>query len=206
MYLKSIKGKILFEGRFPSIKKGVEMAVESKTDLSAIDLRGANLMGAQMDHALMPQACFWGANLNSANMSGGDFSGSDFRTANFANSCLAESDCTGADFSGAYFSSTIFRQADLSNTRFSCPSIFSIDLVDAAALTGAIYSHLGEEECDLSHAPLIIRGLERPLIFMDDTVLIGTKAIKIPMREAILESILAPIENCNIMESEGVKA
>lgn len=206
MYLKSVEGKILFEGRFSSVKKGVEMAVEKKADLSRIDLRHANLMGARIDHAIMPQACFWGANLNSANMSAGNFTNSDFRTANFADTCLAESTCEGADFSGSYFSRTIFRQADLSSTRFSCPSIFSIDLVEAGTLRGAIYSHMGEEDCDLSHAPLIIRGLERPLIFMDDTVLIGTKSIKIPMREAILESILIPIENCKIMESEEVKA
>ncbi len=205
MYLKSISGKILFEGRFSSVKKGVEMAVESKVDLSQIDLRRANLMGAHMDHAIMPQACFWGANLNDANMSGGDFNNSDFRTANFVDTCLAESSCIEADFSGAYFSRTIFRQADLSRAQFSCPSIFSLDLADAHTLKGAIYSHMGEEDCDLSHAPLIIRGLEQPLVFMDDTVLIGTKSIKTSMRRAVLESILIPIAQGNIMESEELK-
>ena len=204
MYLKSVEGKILFEGRFSSVKKGLEMAVEAKADLRKIDLRRANLMGAQIDGAIMPEACFWGANLKSANMAEGDYRGGDFRTANLADTCLAESNCAGVDFTGAYFSRTLVRQADLSETRFSCPSIFSIDLAEAACLTGAIYSHMGETDCDLSHAPLIIKGLPQSLVFMDDTVLIGTRAVKISMREAVLEGILQPIENFKIMQSEGV--
>lgn len=202
MYLKSTAGKILFEGRFSSLKKGVEMAVEAGVVLAKIDLRYANLMGAQMDGAIMPEACLWGANLNNSNMSAGDFTGADFRTANFVDTCLAESCCSGTDFSGAYFSRAIFRQTDLSGARFSCPSIFSIDLVEARTLENAVYSHMGEVDCDLSHAPLIIKGLPQTLIFMDDTVLVGTKCLKIPMRENILQSLLQPIENIKIMESE----
>lgn len=206
MYLKSIDGKILFEGRFSCVKKGLEMAVEAGIPLPKINLRHANLMGAQIDHAIMPQACFWGANLNGANMSEGTFEGSDFRTANLVDTCLAESSLEGSDFSGAYFSRAIIREAVLSNTRFSCPSIFSIDLAEASDLQGAIYSHMGEEDCDLSHAPLVIKGLPKTLIFMDDTVLVGTRSIKIPLREDILRAILIPIEQSKIEESEGLIA
>lgn len=199
MYLKSVGGKILFEGRFSSVKRGVEMAVEDGVLLSGIDLRQANLSGVHMDGAKMSGACFWGANLNSANMSSGDFQGCDFRTANFLNTCLAESVCTDADFSGSYFSRTIFRNADLSNTRFSCPSVFSIDLIEAKTLEGAIYCHLGEVDCSLSHAPLIIRGLKRPLIFMDDTVLVGTNLEKIALRADLEQGILDQIGHCKIL-------
>ena len=200
MYLKSTEGKILFEGRFTSVKKGVEMAVEAKHSLDKIDLRQANLAGAQMDDAQMKEACFWGANLNGANMSGGNFEKADFRTANLLDTCLAEANCTDIDFSGAYFSRTVLRETDLTQTRFSCPSVFSVDLVEAKHLTGAIYSHLGEVDCDLSHPPLIIRGLMQPLIFMDDTVLVGQNLRKIALREAVLQSILMPIGEQKILE------
>lgn len=199
MYLKSVEGKILFEGRFSSVKNGVEMAVEDGAALHGIDLRQANLSGVQMDGAQMQGACFWGANLNSANMSGGNFQESDFRTANFLNTCLAEAECNEANFSGAYFSRTIFRNSDLSNTRFSCPSIFTIDLIEAKTLQGAIYCHLGEVDCALSHAPLIIRGLKRPLVFMDDTVLVGTNLEKISLRHDLEQGILDQIEHCKIL-------
>jgi uncharacterized protein YjbI with pentapeptide repeats len=194
MYLKSVDGKILFEGRFANVRQGVEMAVESGEALHHINLRGANLSGAQLDNAKMEKACFWGANLNDTNMSEGVFEGADFRTANFVDSCMAEADCTSANFDGAYFSRTIFTGAHLQRTQFSCPSIFTIDLSHTAGLEGAIYSHLGEVDCDLSHAPLIIRGLHKPMIFMDDHMLIGTDVKKIALRQTVLESILNQTE------------
>ncbi len=190
MYLRSVSGKIIFEGRFASIKQGVEMAVEKGANLEGINLRQANLSGALIDRAKMRGACFWGANLNGADMSDGLFEGSDFRAANLLNTCLAESNCHQTDFSGAYFSCTIFDGTDLSSARFSCPSIFSVNLVEAKTLQDAIYSHLGEVDCDLSHAPLIIRGLKRPMIFMDDSVLVGTDLEKTGLREALSQRIM----------------
>lgn len=200
MYLKSVSGKIIYEGRFSNVRQGVEMAVADKCPLKNINLRQANLMGAQIDGAYMPDACFWGANLNSANMTEGDFSGADFRTVNLPDTCLAEADCTGADFSGAYFSRTIFRAANLSQTRFSCPSLFSIDLSDIRTLEGAIYSHLGEVDCDLSHAPLIISGLQKQLVFMDDSVLVGTDIKKIALRELVSAGIFDTISAQRLLQ------
>jgi uncharacterized protein YjbI with pentapeptide repeats len=191
MYLKSVDGKILFEGRFTNIRQGVEMAVEDKCDLKNINLRQANLSGAHMDDAIMPEACFWGANLNGANMSEGNFEGADFRTANLLDTCLAESNCENVNFEGAYFSKTIMTQANLSKAQFSCPSLFSIDLASTQTMQGAIYSHLGEVDCDLSHAPLIIQGLPKPFIFMDDCTLIGGVHYKTAMRERVLAAILS---------------
>jgi len=191
MYLKSLSGKILYEGRFANIKSGVEMAVEDSVNLDSINLRHANLSGAQLDNAQMPNACFWGANLHNVNLSGANLNNSDFRTANLLNTCLAEANCMGADFSGTYFARTILRQTNLENAKFSCPSVFSIELIEAKSLKGAVYSHLGEIDCDLSHAPLIIRGLHKPLIFMDDCVLVGTDIQKIAMRQKAIQAILA---------------
>lgn len=200
MYLKSVNGKILFEGRFSSLRHGVELAVEERVDLRGINLRLANLAGARLDNARMTGGCFWGANLKGTNFAGAILENCDFRTANFLDTCLAEAVCRGADFSGAYFSRTIVRTADLADTRFSCPSLFNIDLVESKSLAGAVYNHLGEVECDLSSPPLIIRGLEKPLVFMDDSILVGTKIKKIPLRLAVLDSILAQTVPEKIMQ------
>lgn len=206
MYLKSVTGRILYQERFSSVKKGVEMAVEEKINLSGIDLRHANLANAQIDGAQMNGACLWGANLNEANLAEGTFEQADFRTANCLGTCLAEANCTGADFSGSYFSRTICRDTDLSDTRFSCPSLFSINLHEVRTLKGAIYSHWGEVDCDLSHAPLVIRGLEKPLIFMDDCLLFGQKHIKTPIKDDVLTSILSSIQKTGIEEFKELSA
>ncbi|HPD82776.1 MAG: pentapeptide repeat-containing protein [Alphaproteobacteria bacterium] len=123
-------------------------------------------------------------------MSEGNFQNADFRTANFLDTCLVEADCEGANFEGAYFSRTLFTYANLCKTQFSCPSLFTIDLAGVKTLEGAVYSHLGEVDCDLSHAPLIIRGLHKPLIFMDDYTIIGAEIRKIALRQHVLEAIL----------------
>lgn len=193
MYLKSVDGKILYKGRFSSVKQGVEMAVSDGVALDGINLRQANLAGALMDKAKMAGASFWGANLKGADMSEGDYTGTDFRTANLLDTCFAEALCENANFDGAYFSRTILRGADLSYTRFSCPSIFSVDLVEVSSMEGAIYSHLGEVDCALSHAPIIIHGLQKPLIFMDDVALVAGKIQEVNLRAAVLKGILESI-------------
>jgi uncharacterized protein YjbI with pentapeptide repeats len=200
MYLKSVSGKILFEGRFTNVCKGVEMAVADNCNLEGINLRQVNLSGGDLDGANMPGACLWGANLNGTDLSGANLKAADIRTANLPDSCLAESDCSGADFSGAYFSRTIVRDADLSNTRFSCPSLFTLDLAEARTLAGAVYCHRGEVDCDLSHAPLIIRGLSRPLVFMDDAVLVGQECRKMALRQVIYEGLSRTISSRHLLQ------
>lgn len=195
MYLKSVDGKVLYEGRFSNIRQGVEQAVEKKIDLTEINLRCANLAGGSFDAAIMPRACLWGANLTDVDFSGAELEEADFRATTLLNSCLAESNCANSNFEGAYFSKTIVTQADLKGCKFSCPSLFQINLAEAKTLQGSIYSHLGEDECDLSHAPLIINGLMKPMIFMDNHVLIGGDLRLSNMRERLLSSILHEIEN-----------
>ncbi len=191
MYLKSLSGKILFEGRFHSVRQGVEMAIAEGVNLSGANLRKANLLNAMMDGANLKGACFWGANLTGADMAGCDLSQADFRTASLAGVCLAQADATKADFSGAYFSRTIIREADLTQTRFSCPSLFTLDLNEAGSLKNAIYCHRGEVDCDLSMMPIVIRGLEKPLVFMGDKVLIGTELNQSPIKEMIFNFLKA---------------
>ena len=146
----------------------------------------------------MEGACFWGANLASTYMTGGNFQNADFRTANFLDTCLAEADCTNANFEGAYFSRTIMTDINLSGCQFSCPSLFTLNLYDTKSLKGATYSHLGEQDCDLSSTPLVIRGLPKPLIIMNDSIIWGGTAKKIDIRDDILGMLEAQIQAKNI--------
>lgn len=190
MYLKSVDGKILYEGRFANIRQGVKQAVKKKIDLTNINLKGANLAGGQFDDAIMPKACLWGANLTDSNFTAATLKGSDFRASQLLNCCLAEADCSESNFDGAYFSRTILTVTDLSQCQFSCPSLFQNNLADVKTLSGSIYSHLGEEDCSLSYTPLIIQGLPKRMIFMDQHAIIGSDLKKTDMRDRLFQAIL----------------
>lgn len=205
MYLKSVEGKILFEGKFTNVKSGVEQAVEQGINLEKIDLRKANLAGAYLDDAKMAGACFWGANLASTDMTGGDFTNADFRAANFLDTCLAEANCENANFEGAYFSRTIMTDTNLTNCQFSCPSLFTLNLSDIQSLKGSIYSHLGEQDCNLSNIPLIIRGLPKQMIILDDSVIWGGSVKKIDMRDEVLGALENLIQAKNLHQFNSLE-
>jgi uncharacterized protein YjbI with pentapeptide repeats len=190
MYLKSVDRKILYEGRFSNVRQGVEQAVELNIDLTNINLKGANLTGGRFDNAYMPEACLWGANLTDANFTSAELQGSDFRLSQLLNCCLAEADCSESNFDGAYFSRTILTDTDLSQCQFSCPSLFQNNLADVKTLLGSIYSHLGEEDCPLSYAPLVIKGLPKRMIFMDHHAIIGGDLKQTNMRDRLFRAIL----------------
>lgn len=173
MYLKSVSGETLFKSSHITIREAVEEAVAEGVCLKGINLRKAKLQGAQLDMAKMTDACFWGADLTSADMSDGCFDSADFRTAILKDACLAEGSFIDVNFHGAHCSQMIIDGADFSNTRFSCPSIFSCDLGGVSCLEGAIYSHHGEVDCALSSAPIIIKGLNQPVVIMRRDILIG---------------------------------
>ena len=199
MYLKSTSGKILYEGRFSSIKKGVEMAVSDNTDLTGINLRYANLAHASLDQAKMSNACLWGANLSHTDLCGADLQGADFRTTHLLHSCLAEANCEKADFKGAYFVKTILTGTILSEAEFSCPSIFNVNLNEAAHLNGAVYHHLGEIACDLSSPPLIIQGLPQPLILLKNKAIIGSVIRETSLRDPVFKFIQSQLSDQKIV-------
>ncbi len=173
MEIKSIQGNILFNGRFATLRRAVEAAVRDRVDLAGADLRRAFLRHAVLDGARLAGACLWGARLDGAQMAGGDFIGVDFRTAHMKEACLAESVCTDADFRGAYVPGLIVRDADFSGARFSCPTVFTVPWEEAASLDGAVYWHRGETACPLSRRPIVVSGLPRRVVVMQDHVLIG---------------------------------
>jgi hypothetical protein len=199
MYLKSVSENILYEGRFSSVKKGVEMAVADNVDLAGINLRCANMAHANLDNAKMGKACLWGANLSHTDLCGADLQGADFRTAHLLHSCLVEANCNEADFKGAYFVKTILTRAKLSGAEFSCPSVFNVNLNEAALLDGAVYYHMGEIGCDLSSPPLVIQGLVQPVILMKDKAVIGSVIQEVSLRDLVFNFIQSQLSAQEIL-------
>ncbi|NCO03632.1 MAG: pentapeptide repeat-containing protein [Alphaproteobacteria bacterium] len=177
MRLISVCGDTLFKSSYITIKESVEEAVSEGASLHNINLRGAKLSGARLDMAKMNHACLWGADLTGADMSDGLFKGADFRTAILKDTCLADSDCGGANFHGAYFSRTILNGTHLSQSKFSCPSLFSCDLSHVQTLRGAVFCHQGEIDCPMDHPPIVIHGLHQPIVIMGHDLLIGTQRL-----------------------------
>lgn len=174
MKLTSIHGKILYEGRFATVRRAVEAAVREGVDLSGINLRRAVLRYAALDGAKMRGACLWGAIIDHAHMTDGDFTLADFRAAHAKEACFAEAVCTRADFRGAYLQGAIVRDGVFTGAQFSCPSVFAVPWEEAKNLKGATYWHRGETPCALSRAPMVIGGLPRRVVVMDAHVLVGT--------------------------------
>ncbi len=178
MYLKNLMGDVLIGGRFRSVAGVLKFAISSGVCLEDVDLRNSNLAGVDLDGVSMRRASLWGANLSGANFSGCDFSGADLRLANLKDSCVSSSNFSHCDFRGAYFSKTIINEANFSHCKFSCPSFFSVDLSVASSFDSACYIHEGEVECKLSRVPLVVQGLQWPVVILNDSVLIGGRLYK----------------------------
>lgn len=175
MKLQSLNGQTVFEGRFTTIRRAVESAIQDNVNLAEVNLRGAMLRHACLDGANMRGACLWGAQLSYAQLCGGDFTAVDFRATQMKDACLAESTFTAGDFRGAYLKGAIVRHSVFDHCQFSCPSIFTVPWEEAQRLTGAVYWHKGEIECPLSSVPVVISGLPQRVVMMERHILVGTQ-------------------------------
>ena len=99
--IKSVFGKILFEGDFKSFADAVISAVKSRADLSGANLSGANLSCADLSRADLYGANLSGANLYGASLSGADLSGADLSRANLYGANLYGANLSRANLSGA---------------------------------------------------------------------------------------------------------
>lgn len=172
----------MFEGRFTTVRRAVEAAVNDNVDLSGINLRGAMLRHACLDGVRMRAACLWGAQLSYAQLSGGDFTGCDMRAAQVKEACLAESVFTACDLRGSYMAGAVVRDGRFDHCQFSCPSIFMVPWEEARCLTGAVYWHRGEIECPLSRVPLVISGLPQRVVMMEKHILVGTRLCEVAQK------------------------
>ncbi len=195
MYLKSVSGKILFEGRFSSVKRAVEQAVKDKVDLNGVDLRGAKLPNAELDSANLQNANLWGANLTGANITEADLSGADCRNTNLKEACIAETNCAHTQFQGSYFSNTILTNSNFAHCQFSCPSLFNLELKDALSFDHAIYHHHGEQECDLSERPIIVKNLPQRVVLFKNKAMIGNEIYNLEFYDAFLSGFSKIVNN-----------
>ena len=92
--IKSVFGKILFEGDFKSLADAVISAVKSRASLSCANLSGADLSDANLS----------GADLYDANLSCANLSGADLYDANLSGASLSCANLSGAKLSGANLS------------------------------------------------------------------------------------------------------
>ena len=162
---------VLFSGRFRSFRHALECAVADNTDLTGADLRARNLSGVSLDDARLAQADFTGSNLTGANLSEAPLRGSSFVNTCLYNTCLAYSDLQGCSFVDASFGGTDITGSNLSYATFSTLSCFSLDFVDAAAMTGCVFTNPDGLIATMSKPPLVIKGASRSvIIFMDRTV------------------------------------
>lgn len=173
MIIRSVQGSILYKSNKISFKTALEEAVEGGVDLSHGDFRGQKLYQARLDGIMAPGACLWGADCRGADMAGADLRDADLRNIDFKDGCLAESDLDGANLSGSHFSNTILRDTNLEGTIFSCPSLFSCDLREAANLHRAVYCHRGEINIPLQKALVVIHGLSRRMVIFGESILWG---------------------------------
>lgn len=162
-----------------SLRCLVEEAVEKSVSLDGADFRKVNLSRANLSGIKASGACFWGADLSGADLSKANLSNSDMRSANLSNVCFETANLYKSNLAGASLSKAIIDGANLSSVTFSCPSLFSLDLMAAETFEFSVYSHLGEVNIDLSSLPLVIQGLNMPIVVMKDHVLIGEVVKKI---------------------------
>lgn len=170
-------GNILYAGLFNDLRECLEYAVTRQTDLRGADLSYSNLGNAQLDGALLQDACFDGANLSGANMSEAMLGGAAFRHASLYNTCLCQSVLKNCDFTDAGFGATDIFGSDISYSRFSTLSAFTMVFTGAEAMQGCVYKCADGRTLQIDRPPLCVHGLEFPLIFIGRALLIGGKAV-----------------------------
>ena len=90
--IKSIMGRLLFEGDFSCLSDAVSVAVKKHTDLSSANLRSADLSSANLR-----SADFSSANLRSADFSSANLSSANLSSANLSYVNLRYADLRSAD-------------------------------------------------------------------------------------------------------------
>jgi hypothetical protein len=169
--------KVIYEGRYNSIRACVEDAIRQGETLDYIDLSGANLVNASLDGAKMRGASLKGANLSGANLSEADFRGSNFSEASLYNACFCWSNLASCNFHYAGFGATDISGAILNCCRFAGLSTFSLSFGESLSMKDCRYTDMHGRKMAMNSPPLVIGGLERSLAVIDEDVIIGNTGI-----------------------------
>ena len=166
-------GTVLFEGDFTTAKACVEQAVRDSVCLDYADLHNANLCNAMLDDALMRHARLDYANLTGANLSEARLDGTSFASATLHASCLCYSSLNNANFDSAQFGATDITGCALRKGRFSGLSAFTLNFIDAGVMDNCLYRSTAGVACPLSKPPLVLQGMDLPVILLDRHLKIG---------------------------------
>jgi hypothetical protein len=183
MIIQSKSGHVLFEDGAKTIRRSLESAALQQIPLQDGSLRRTRARRAQLDDICAPYADFWGSDFTGADLAGANLEGADLRLCQFQNACLAQADLRGADLMGAYFGGAVVDGCQLEGAIFSCPSLFSCDLMLTPGIKGAIYCHRGEQEVVLQDIPITITSRLGRLVFLDPYVLYAGALIPIDLAE-----------------------
>lgn len=166
-------GEMIFEGWFETIKQTVEQAVIDHVCLDGVDLSGVNLACANLDDAQLSGANLSSANLNGANLSESIFDNANLSGADVSHACFALSSCMNVNMIGTSFGNTDVTDAVISGCQFSCPSVFTMSFGRAAMFANCTYIGMDGMPCRMTKPPVVITGLSREVVYMDDVIKIG---------------------------------
>lgn len=159
---------IIYEGTHPTPQSALEHALKknlslSGANLSNLNLSHINLDGADLSHCLIDNTNLTGANLSETNLTGTKIFNSDLTLATLCASTLHET-----DFTNSSFASTLLTDATLNACHFTCPSALTLPFYEAI-LTGpnTYHQHI------FTAPPIVITGLPKRLVFLDDIIFIG---------------------------------
>jgi hypothetical protein len=164
---------VIFEGYFSSVKECVEEAINKRVKLDYVDLSGQNLSCANMDDGSFHRANFSHSNLMDANLSECDFTDANFSYADLTSACIAISVTKGCRFYQTSFCMTDVTDAVVKNCVFSCPSVFDVAFARSQHFGNNIFYAEGQGSYVMNEPPIVIHGLCRPVVFIDDMVKIG---------------------------------
>ncbi len=171
---KSGTDDVLFEGDYASLINCVESAIEQRVCLDHVNLRGANLVNAELDEGSFRFARFDHANLTGTNLSGAKLQKACFKNATLYNTCLCEAVLNEAQFFGATFGGVDIAWADMTAACFDTLSALDLDFSDAIIMKDALFYDRTGVICNMSHAPMIIKGLQYPIMLFDDHMKVGS--------------------------------
>ncbi len=180
---------IIFEGQFYRFRHCLEQAVKEHVELQCADLTRRNLCNAMLDDAKLAHADFSGSNLTGANLSEAQLSGASFVNTDLYNTCFAGSDLRACRFEGASFGGTDITGCDISHSRFSTTSCFSLEFARAASMQGCLFTNPDGLRGLMSRPPVVIRGGNPPMmVFMDECLKIDHDLLDMPEGIALLKS------------------
>ena len=174
-FLKKTGNKeILYEGKFLTLSQCLEQALQENVCLDYVDLRGANLTNANLDDGSFNYARFDCANLTGANLSATNLNRASFKEAALYNACFCEAILSESQFFGASFGSTDIAWANMRGACFDTLSAFELKFSETLLMQDAKFYDRTGTICNMSHAPVVIQGLQYPVILFDDYMKVGS--------------------------------